>query len=141
MKYTNICGQDFKRKEDAYKCFRKLVRQSIPLFQQPNVVLLTEETPLKKSYLMKITKNYGSWTNEWFLRKTLGGQKITDWCLMSRKSRLGAASELKAAVEFMKRGFHVSRSLDPQCPFDLVITNEKGESCLIDVKTKSFRKK
>ena len=59
---------------------------------------------------------------------------------MSRKSRLGAASELKAAVEFMKRGFHVSRSLDPQCPFDLVITNEKGESCLIDVKTKSFRK-
>jgi len=82
MKYTNICGQDFKRKEDAYKCFRKLVRQSIPLFQQPNVVLLTEETPLKKSYLMKITKNYGSWTNEWFLRKTLGGQKITDWCLM-----------------------------------------------------------
>jgi hypothetical protein len=59
---------------------------------------------------------------------------------VTRKSRLGAASELKAAIEFMKQGFHVSKSLDPQCPFDLVITNAKGESCLIDVKTKCFRK-
>ena len=59
---------------------------------------------------------------------------------MSRKSRLGAASEMKAAAELMKQGFYVSRSLDPQCPFDLVITNAKGESCLIDVKTKCIRK-
>ena len=59
---------------------------------------------------------------------------------MSRKIKLGAVNELKAASEFMKQGFHVSRSLDPQCPFDLVITNEEGGSCLIDVKTKSFRK-
>lgn len=59
---------------------------------------------------------------------------------MSRKSRLGAAAELKAAAEFIKKGFHVSRSLDPQCPFDLVVTNDKGESCLIDVKMKSYRK-
>jgi len=59
---------------------------------------------------------------------------------MSRKSRLGAAAELKAAAEFIKQGFHVSRSMDPQCPFDLVITNDKGESCLIDVKMKSYRK-
>ena len=42
---------------------------------------------------------------------------------MSRKTKLGAVSELKAAAEFMKQGFHVSRSIDPQCPFDLVITN------------------
>ena len=59
---------------------------------------------------------------------------------MSRKSRLGASAELKAAAEFIKQGFHVSRSMDPQCPFDLVITNDKGESCLIDVKMKSYRK-
>lgn len=59
---------------------------------------------------------------------------------MSCKTKLGTASELKAAAEFMKQGFHVSKSLDPQCPFDLVITNDKGESCLIDVKTKCIRK-
>jgi|TARA_R100000479_G_scaffold158653_1_gene95625 hypothetical protein len=59
---------------------------------------------------------------------------------MSRKSRLGAATELKVAADLIKKGFHVSKSLDPQCPFDLVITNDKGESCLIDVKTKCFRK-
>lgn len=56
------------------------------------------------------------------------------------RSKIGAASELKAAAEFMKRGFHVSRSLDPQCPFDLVVTNDKGESCLIDVKTLNKRR-
>jgi len=59
---------------------------------------------------------------------------------VSRKTKLGAASEMKAAAEFMEKGFHVSKSLDPQCPFDLVITNDKGESCLIDVKTKCIRK-
>ena len=55
-------------------------------------------------------------------------------------SKIGASSELKAAIEFMKQGFHVSRSLDPQCPFDLVVTNDKGESCLIDVKTLNKRR-
>jgi|TARA_R100001086_G_scaffold238405_2_gene163162 tRNA pseudouridine-54 N-methylase len=59
---------------------------------------------------------------------------------MSSKSRLGAATELKVAADLIKKGFHVSKSLDPQCPFDLVITNDKGESCLIDVKAKSYRK-
>ena len=55
------------------------------------------------------------------------------------RSKIGAASELKAAAHFMHQ-VHVSRSLDPQCPFDLVITNDKGESCLIDVKTLNKRR-
>lgn len=57
-----------------------------------------------------------------------------------KKTVLGASSELKAAAHFMKQGFHVSRALDPQCPFDLVLTNDKGECALIDVKTISRRK-
>ena len=56
------------------------------------------------------------------------------------KSRKGTISELEAAAYFTKQGFYVAKSLDPQCPFDLVITNDKGESCLIDVKSKSVRK-
>ena len=56
------------------------------------------------------------------------------------KSRKGTISELEAAAHFTSQGFYVAKSLDPQCPFDLVITNDKGESCLIDVKSKSVRK-
>jgi hypothetical protein len=60
---------------------------------------------------------------------------------MSReKSRKGISTELEAAVHFMKQGFYVAKSLDPQCPFDLVLTDKNGRCCLIDVKTKSIRK-
>lgn len=60
---------------------------------------------------------------------------------MNKKSRTGTVSEMKAASYFAEQGFYVSKALDPQCPFDLVITNAKGESALIDVKTISRRKK
>jgi hypothetical protein len=56
------------------------------------------------------------------------------------KSRKGIIAELKAAAHFIKKGFHVAKSLNPQCPFDLVITDNKGNCCLIDVKSKSIRK-
>lgn len=56
------------------------------------------------------------------------------------KTKKGAAAELQAAAYFMKKGFYVAKSFDPQCPFDLVITDDKGNSCLIDVKAKSIRK-
>lgn len=46
---------------------------------------------------------------------------------------------MKAAAYFAEQGFFVSKALDPQCPFDLVITNAKGESALIDVKSVSKR--
>jgi len=59
---------------------------------------------------------------------------------MSEKSKKGAITELKAAAHFMKQGFYVAKALDPHCPFDLVLTDKKGQSCLIDVKTKSLRK-
>ena len=58
---------------------------------------------------------------------------------MSKKTKLGVVSELKTAAYFEKRGYYVSKSLDPQAPFDLVITNDKGECALIDVKTISRR--
>lgn len=60
---------------------------------------------------------------------------------MSDKSKKGTITELKAAAHFMKQGFYVAKALDPHCPFDLVLTDKKGQSCLIDVKSKSIRKK
>ena len=53
----------------------------------------------------------------------------------------GAIAELAVACKFLKRGYYVSRPLDPSCPFDLVITNKKGMNYLIDVKSISYRKK
>ena len=56
------------------------------------------------------------------------------------KSIKGITSELLAAAEYTKNGFYVSLSLDPLCPFDLVVTDDKGNSFLVDVKTESTRK-
>ena len=56
------------------------------------------------------------------------------------KSVKGITSELAAAIEYMKRGYYVSFSLDPLCPFDLVVTDDNGNSFLVDVKTESVRK-
>jgi len=53
----------------------------------------------------------------------------------------GCLAELAVAYKFLKRGYYVSRPLDPSCPFDLVITNKKGKNYLLDVKSISYRKK
>ncbi len=56
------------------------------------------------------------------------------------KSIKGITSELIAAAEYTKHGFYVSLSLDPLCPFDLVVPDSDGNSFLVDVKTESKRK-
>ena len=56
------------------------------------------------------------------------------------KSRKGISSELLAAVDYIKKGYYVAISLDPLCPFDLVVTDSDGNSFLVDVKTESKRK-
>ena len=53
----------------------------------------------------------------------------------------GCLAELAVAYKFLKKGYYVSKPLDPSCPFDLVITNKKGTNYLIDVKSISYRKK
>ena len=56
------------------------------------------------------------------------------------KSRKGISSELSAAVDYIRKGYYVAISLDPLCPFDLVVTDSDGNSFLVDVKTESKRK-
>jgi len=60
---------------------------------------------------------------------------------MSEKSRKGTIMELKAIVSLMKKGCHVSKSVDPQCPFDLVAVHPDGKIDLIDVKSMTYRVK
>jgi len=59
---------------------------------------------------------------------------------MISRSIKGVCSELKAVEEFLKKGYYVARSLDPQCPFDIVVVDKKGKTTLYDVKSISRRK-
>jgi hypothetical protein len=52
----------------------------------------------------------------------------------------GKIAELYVANYFMEKGFHVAMALDPQCPFDLIVTDKKGNCRLIDVKNLKTRK-
>ena len=57
------------------------------------------------------------------------------------KSAIGAISEYEAICSPIKQGYMVAKSIDPQCIFDLVAIKPNGTVRLIDVKTKSYRKK
>jgi len=59
---------------------------------------------------------------------------------MISRSIKGVCSELIAAKEFLNKGYYVARSLDPQCPFDIVVVDKKGKARLFDVKSVSRRK-
>jgi hypothetical protein len=56
------------------------------------------------------------------------------------KSVKGTISELKAITKLTESGHWVAKSLDPQCPFDIVAVSDCGKIQLIDVKTISYRK-
>jgi hypothetical protein len=59
---------------------------------------------------------------------------------MTAKTIKGVCSELIAAKEFLNKGYYVAKSLDPQCPFDLIVVNKEGKTRLLDVKSISYRK-
>ena len=59
---------------------------------------------------------------------------------MISRSIKGVCSELIAVKEFLKKGYYVARSIDPQCPFDIIVVNKKGKARLLDVKSVSYRK-
>lgn len=57
------------------------------------------------------------------------------------KSAIGTISEYEAISSLVQQGYMVAKSIDPQCIFDLVAIKPDGTIRLIDVKTKSYRKK
>ena len=59
---------------------------------------------------------------------------------MSKKSIKGTVGEHKVIVQLLEDGYHVAKSVDPHCPFDLVAVGEEGDVKLIDVKTVSYSK-
>tara|TARA_R100001369_G_scaffold76566_1_gene105725 strand:+ start:53 stop:328 length:276 start_codon:yes stop_codon:yes gene_type:complete len=59
---------------------------------------------------------------------------------MSKKSIKGSVGEHKAIIQLLEDGWHVAKSVDPQCPYDIVAVSEDGDIKLIDVKSVSYRK-
>jgi len=53
----------------------------------------------------------------------------------------GSIGEYKVIIDYLKKNFYVAKAVDPQCPFDLVVVDRKGNATLLDVKSNTYRKK
>lgn len=73
--------------------------------------------------------------------KYRGINRYTDKVINLSKSAIGTISEYEAISSLVQQGYMVAKSIDPQCIFDLVAIKPDGTIRLIDVKTKSYRKK
>ena len=52
----------------------------------------------------------------------------------------GTVGEYLTIARLTKEGFYVAKSVDPACPFDIVIVDKNGKITLIDIKTITYRK-
>jgi hypothetical protein len=52
----------------------------------------------------------------------------------------GTVGEYKTIAKLTKEGYFVAKSVDPACPFDIVIVDKNGKITLIDIKTITYRK-
>ena len=52
----------------------------------------------------------------------------------------GTIGEYQEIVNLTKAGWYISKSCDPQCPFDLVAVSPDGKVKLLDIKTNTYRK-
>ena len=57
-----------------------------------------------------------------------------------RSSIKGTVGEYEAIAKLTRQGYFVAKSVDPACPFDIVIVDKNGKITLIDIKTNTFRK-
>jgi len=67
-------------------------------------------------------------------------EKIDEKKSNNEKSIKGTIMELECMVEYIKKGYWVAKSMDPQCPFDFVAVKDKDNIELIDSKCASYRK-
>ena len=51
----------------------------------------------------------------------------------------GTVGEYEAIAKLTKQGFYVAKSVDPACPFYIVIVDRNGKISLLDIKTNSYR--
>ena len=51
----------------------------------------------------------------------------------------GTVGEYHAISKLVKAGYYVAKSVDPACPFDIVIVGKDGKIQLLDIKTITYR--
>ena len=51
----------------------------------------------------------------------------------------GTVGEYHAISKLVKAGYMVAKSVDPACPFDIVIVDKDGKIQLLDIKTITYR--
>jgi len=52
----------------------------------------------------------------------------------------GTVGEYETIARLTKEGYFVAKSVDPSCPFDIVIVDRNGKIKLLDIKTNTYRK-
>ena len=52
----------------------------------------------------------------------------------------GTVGEYETIAKLTKEGYFVAKSVDPACPFDIVIVDKNGKIQLLDIKTNTYRK-
>ena len=52
----------------------------------------------------------------------------------------GTVGEYEAIAKLTRQGYFVAKSVDPACPFDIVIVDKNGKIQLIDIKTITYYK-
>ena len=52
----------------------------------------------------------------------------------------GTVGEYESIAEYTRQGYWVAKSVDPSCPFDIVIVDKNGKIQLLDIKTNTYRK-
>ena len=78
MKYPNVLGKDFNTKSEAYKHFTSLRDQMVNSFKLGDTNYLTEDTPIKKSWIDSLFKDYFKCDDpDWYQRKI--GLGIENW--------------------------------------------------------------
>ncbi len=53
----------------------------------------------------------------------------------------GTVGEYEAIAKLTRQGYYVAKSVDPACPFDIVIVDKNGKIQLIDIKTITYYKR
>jgi|GEM_PF-2003545 len=78
MKYKNVLGRDFNTKKEAYKHYQEFRDKMVNTLKLGDLNKLTEETPVKKSWMDSLFKDYFLCKDPDYYRRKIG-LGVQDW--------------------------------------------------------------
>ena len=73
-------------------------------------------------------------------QSSLKSNQIDISARQKKTSIKGCRRRIRNYCQTYQKGFFVAKSVDPACPFDIVIVDKDGKITLIDIKTITYRK-